>query len=221
MKKSNCISVAVLSLILLFALTSVHAQQVTPTSWNFGDVEVDNSVHTIIIVTNTDPFPVEITSIVLTLSSGGFSIVTTPTPPIILGNGESVEIEVVFTPTVIGEFSAQIVITNGEQFNVPLYGTGVAAQPPPASIQDILYFMDASVANGSLEGAGSGNSADGRLNALRNMLVEASNLLSAGNLGGACTQLSAALQRCNDFVQGTAQDDLKQMISELMSDLGC
>ena len=53
------------------------------------------------------------------------------------------------------------------------------------------------------------------------MLIEASNLISAGNYEAACDQLGAALNRCNDFVQGAAQDDLAQMISDLMNDLGC
>lgn len=221
MKKSNCISVAVLSLILLFAIAPVHALEVNPTSHDFGDVEVDNSVHTIITVTNTDPFPEQIVFIGLTPSSEGFSIVTTPILPFSLGNGESVDIEVVFTPSTEGDFSTTLEIINGGIFSVSLSGTGVAAQPPPTTIVDIINFIDTSVADGTLVGAGSGNSAEGRLNALRNMLIRASYLLSTGNLGGACTQLSAALQRCNDFVRGDSQDDLAQMISDLMNDLGC
>ena len=70
-------------------------------------------------------------------------------------------------------------------------------------------------------GVGAGNSADGRLNALRNMLNQASYLINIGDYEVACGQLSAALKRCDDFVEGTAQNDLKQMISSLMSDSGC
>ena len=89
------------------------------------------------------------------------------------------------------------------------------------TIGDIIVFINVSVSNETLEGTGAGASADGRLNALVNMLNQASNLINAGNYEAACDQLSAALKRCDDFVAGTAQNDLKQMISELMNDLGC
>ena len=122
-------------------------------------------------------------------------------------------------------YTADVVIrwTNGEAGTgyVALSGTGVSAQPPPTTIQDILNFFDTSVANGTLVGNGPGNSADGRLNAFRNMLIQTSYLISSGNYDAACGQLNAALKRCDDFVQGDAQVDLKQMISQLMYDLGC
>ena len=220
MKKSNCISVTVLGMISLFALSLVHAHDVYPTSHNFGDVQVGTSVSTIITATNTDLFPMEITSIVLS-GSTYFSLVNPPSTPITLLPNEFVKIEVSFAPFTEGVASASLGIINGDVTSVSLAGTGVSAQPPPADIQDIINFFDASVANESLVGAGSGNSADGRLNALRNMLIEASNLISAGNYEAACDQLGAALNRCNDFVQGAAQDDLAQMISDLMNDLGC
>jgi len=41
-------------------------------------------------------------------------------------------------------------------------GTGEAAQPPPASIEEILAYLDASFADGSLTGAGPGASAEHR-----------------------------------------------------------
>ena len=205
---------------MLFALAQVHAQEVSPNWHDFGDVEVLTSVSTIIAVTNVSFFPLEITQIELISGSGDFSLNNPPIAPFDLIPGEPIDIEVVFTPTTEGVASANLIITNGQTTHVGLLGNGVATIPP-STIVDILNFFDESVADGTLVGAGSGNSADGRLNALRNMLIQASYLLSAGNLGGACTQLSAALQRCNDFVQGTAQNDLKQMISEVMYDLGC
>ena len=62
---------------------------------------------------------------------------------------------------------------------------------------------------------------ENRLNALRNMLNQASYLINEGDYEAACDQLGAALKRCDDFVEGTAAGDLKMMISELMNDLGC
>lgn len=46
---------------------------------------------------------------------------------------------------------------------VSLSGTGVEEEPPPSEqIADILEFFDASVANGTQVGDGSGKSAQGR-----------------------------------------------------------
>ena len=64
MKKSNCLSVIVLSMISLFALASVHASvDVYPTWHAFGDVEVGTSVSTIVSISNYDTDRVEIKSI--------------------------------------------------------------------------------------------------------------------------------------------------------------
>jgi hypothetical protein len=56
-------------------------------------------------------------------------------------------------------------------------------------MEDVLTAFDGWVDAGTLAGAGPGQSAAGRLEALRNMLVEAGNLFEAGDLAGACTQL--------------------------------
>lgn len=92
---------------------------------------------------------------------------------------------------------------------------------------DILWFFDDMVAFGNLEGVGPGNSADKRLNALRNMLEMANDLISIGDIEGACGQLHAALGKCDgespppDFVTGEAVPELADMIEELMTELGC
>lgn len=94
-------------------------------------------------------------------------------------------------------------------------------------IVDILDFFDDSVENLSLEGSGPGKSADGRLQALRNMLESAGNLIAVGDIDGACAQLIAALGKCDgepvppDFVSGSAAEELKDMIMELIASLGC
>ena len=95
------------------------------------------------------------------------------------------------------------------------------------TIDAILDFFDQSVADGTLEGYGRGNSANGRLNALRNMLEMAGDLIAIGDIEGACRQLNAALRKCDgdspppDFVAGEAVEELYDMILELMDELGC
>jgi hypothetical protein len=92
----------------------------------------------------------------------------------------------------------------------------------------ILTFFDESVAGGSLTGDGLGESASNRLNALRNMLEMAGELISIDDIDGACVQLNAASKKCDgfspppDFVAtGVVALELYDMISELMLELGC
>lgn len=98
---------------------------------------------------------------------------------------------------------------------------------PEPTIDFILEFFDESVANGSLTGDGQGNSANGRLNALINMLEMAGDLIAIGDIEGACGQLKAASRKCDsespppDFVTGYAVTELYNMISELMKSIGC
>ena len=94
-------------------------------------------------------------------------------------------------------------------------------------IADILDFFDESVADGNLVGDGPGNSAENRLNALRNMIEAEGNLIDAELIEDACWQLQDAYNRTDgespppDFVTGDAAAELAGMIEELMESLGC
>jgi hypothetical protein len=91
----------------------------------------------------------------------------------------------------------------------------------------ILEFFDDSVADGSLTGSGPGKSANGRLNALRNMLEMAAEFIFVGDIEDACGQLEACLKKCDgepkppEFVGGPSASDLMMMIEDLMSHLAC
>jgi len=88
-------------------------------------------------------------------------------------------------------------------------------------------FFDQSVADGTIEGYGHGNSANNRLDSLRNKLQMASDLIDIGDIDGACLQLKIASKKCDgifpppDFVQGESVPDLYDMIIELMAEIGC
>ncbi|MGB5750053.1 MAG: hypothetical protein WBM69_23955 [Desulfobacterales bacterium] len=68
---------------------------------------------------------------------------------------------------------------------------------------------------------------NGRLNAIRNMLEMAGDLIAINDIEGACGQLNAASMKCDgespppDFVQGDAAEGLYNMILDLMAELGC
>jgi hypothetical protein len=97
----------------------------------------------------------------------------------------------------------------------------------PTSIDEILAFFNNSVEEGSLTGLGRGRSASKRLNALRNMIETAGDLIGAGDIEGACGQLRAALRKCDgehrppDFAGGSGAEDLEGMLENLMVDIGC
>jgi len=67
------------------------------------------------------------------------------------------------------------------------------------TVEGILNFFDASVADGSLVGNGPGNSAEGRKNALRNMIEAACDLIDDGYIKDACQQLLDAYQRTDSL----------------------
>jgi hypothetical protein len=94
-------------------------------------------------------------------------------------------------------------------------------------LEDVHTAFDGWVDAGTLTGAGAGQSAAGRLGALRNMLVEAGNLFESGDLAGACTQLWDAYLRTDghprppDFVTGPSASLLADLILEARDQMGC
>lgn len=94
-------------------------------------------------------------------------------------------------------------------------------------IAGVVAFFDEAIANGTLEGAGPGNSGARRAQALRSMLVEAGSLLEERGLDPACGALNQVLRRTDgsprppDFVQGPAAPQLADQVRAAMHDLGC
>jgi len=95
------------------------------------------------------------------------------------------------------------------------------------TIDSILNFFDQSVKAGTLDGEGYGNSANGRLNSVRDMLKVTGDLISVGDIKDACEQSKAALGKCEydpsqpDFVAGSAATELYDMIVDLRTELKC
>jgi len=105
-------------------------------------------------------------------------------------------------------------------------GTSIE-KTPLEQIAEILEFMDMSVVDGTLEGTGPGHSGDKRLNALRNMIGNAGNLVDDGLIPEACRQLMDAHARTDgqpapaDFVAGPAAEELAAKIQGVINSLGC
>jgi hypothetical protein len=238
MKKSNVMFLAFL-ILLFISFLSLYAPayanpglEVVPLQHDFGDVSIGSSSTSIITISNLWWGDLTINEFsVQPGSSPDFSITSESPTGSVIHSGMSLYVEVTYTPSSVGEGLASIEIdwSNGETGveHVNLSGIGVESQPPPVTIEDILAFFDESLANGTLVGNGSGNSAVHKLNALRNMLLEISRLIDEGEYEGACHQLYSAYKHCDsqprpkDFVQGFAVWELANIIWYLMMDLEC
>jgi len=156
---------------------------------------------------------------------------TQDNPLIIAPNtSKGVDFEVTFAPASQGYKSATVTIISNDEdegiVEVSLYGMGIAAEVPPlVQIQNILAYFDASAADGTLLGYGPGNSPDKRLNALRNMIEAADDLIQDGAYDLAIIQLEAIAKKTDgiakpqDFAVGEAVPVLNAMINDLMAAL--
>jgi PKD repeat protein len=210
--------------------------QVSPEAYDFGDVELGSSSSTLITLLNplggSHEDPLVLSDISLAQGSSADFAVTGSYEGYTLQPGESVDVEIVFSPTAEGYAAATLQITSDDPvfplIALPLGGVGVNNEPPPEEqIAVVLAFVEAAVETGSLTGEGPGASAGNRLNALENMIEECGDLIAAGAYDEACAQLKAALKKCDgqpsppDFVTGDAAPVLKTLIEELRAALGC
>lgn len=106
-------------------------------------------------------------------------------------------------------------------------GYDIGADEYVFNIPDIINFFDDSVDNGNLEGNGSGNLAEKRLNAFRKMLVKAGDRIDSGKINSACNKLYVIYKKCDgepkpkDLAAGPAAANLADMINNLMISIEC
>lgn len=208
---------------LAFPLQAAAQVSISPSSYDFGEVEVGATSTVIFTITSSEPrYTFDFAGLNGSLD---FHIIRSPTPGTEVSDS-GLEIEVAYSPLEVGQDSGAmlVVVVDGLIFYlvVDLTGVGVeAGMDPLAEIQEILAFFDSSFTNGTLTGSGPGSSAQGRLRALRNMLEAVSDLIQNGEMATACQQLWDAYRRTDgrtpppDFVQDDATQDLAHMILDL------
>ena len=110
-------------------------------------------------------------------------------------------------------------LTENEDFDIhPAW----QCQTLEMQLEEIQDTFDDAIENGDLEGAGPGNSASGRLNALRNMLEKAEELIDQGEISEAIHQLENVYKRVDgnpkppDFAVGDDAEVIASMILELI-----
>jgi len=202
---------------------------VSPLSHDFGDVELGTSSTLVVTISNVGNSDLTVSGIALETD---FAITSAPAPAIVVEPTETKDVEITYTPSALGYNSAVLKITSDDPdepiVEVQLSAVGIEIPLPPSEqIASILTFFDTSVDGGTLLGDGPGNLAEKRLNALRNMLEAAGDLIEDDFFEEACRQLADAYRRMDgqpqppDFVKGEAVPELAGMLEELMTTLGC
>lgn len=202
-------------------------------SHDFGDVAIGEFETYVVQIMNIGNADLVVSSVTLDpLGSADFTITSVPETPFTVAPSETfvVDIETTFTPTTEGYVSTTLLIESNDAdeplVGVELSGAGVVVEIPPAQqIQNILDFFNQSVSDGTLVGYGPGNSPEKRLNALRNMINAAGDLINDECYAQAIEQLESidkktdGEQRPPDFVVGEAVPVLNQMVKNLIADL--
>ena len=96
--------------------------------------------------------------------------------------------------------------------------------PPEKQADDIIEFIE----SGAIVGVGPAKPAGNKINALRNMIETAKQMIEEDDIAAACKQLQSAYEKTDgvtpapDWVEaGKAAEDLANMIQELMNSIGC
>ena len=201
---------------------------VTPDAIDFGDVPQGGSKTQDVRIVNASNVSLTIQAAALRAGSDtAFTLSAVPALPFSVAPGAAVEFEVTYTPTSVGEASGELEISGdiaGGVEVIVLAGSGISYEQ---QISNLVSAFDEAVAAGDLRGSGAGASANERLQALRNMLVRAGDLVEAGSISQACVQLADALARTDgrvppvDFVTGGAASELAAEIVALRTRLAC
>jgi len=212
------------------------AIEVSPLTYDFGEVEIDAFSSFIVSISNVGVTGFLACNVYFEEGSNpNFTTAVPPMIPILVDAGQTFDVEVTFTPSNIGSVTGTLFITSTDPdeslIGVSLTGAGVSVEIPPSQkINDILTFIDESVETGTLVGTGPGNSALNRVKALKNMIESTGNLIESGDLVKACEQLYNIYLKMDgfappisppDFVDGIAREELAKMVLELMQDIGC
>lgn len=115
---------------------------VTPAALDFDAVEVGQSSALTLSISNPGTGDLEISAFTLdALAASGFALTELPSVPATVAMGETLEIEVTFTPTAEGTVTGTVQLlsnaVNTPEAVVPLQGIGVSVPVPQISVQPV------------------------------------------------------------------------------------
>jgi len=222
----------------------VFAQEVSlPESIDFGQVNVGEVKTAELVITHTANTQVRAE---ITFNSGcsDLSLVNTSNP-LIIPAGQTGSVFVQYVPTEGGPCTTtmEIMFWWVQPFGevplgdtptiVTITGEGLAPEEPEipvADMESIMAYFDASVADGTLKGQGHRKFAKFRLKMLRKLLVIADRRIEQGRTEQACRMLNLVLKKIDgksghkwkkDMVKGPATPELANMVSQMITELGC
>jgi hypothetical protein len=167
------------------------------------------------------------------LASGGtgyFEIESLPEFPVSIRLGYPLSIDIKYHPWETGDHSDTLVILSNDPNNDPAEVTiqGSAKEtekPPEEQIDDTEDFIDDSLDDGTLEPVGPGNSGEGKIDDIKEMLAKAQAYIDEGDTENAIGTLKALLKKCDgkpkppDKVTGEAAEELAARIQSMIDEL--
>lgn len=208
--------------------------KVDPSEYDFGNVVAGSPSTMYLNISNSGGGELTIEDMYMKnqISGEPFSLQLPSTLPVILTSNSSLDVEVMYDPTLIftQQFNTLVVESDDADealVEVPFTGWGVMLEDPSQAVSGLQAFIDNAIENEIITGEGSGNSADKRVEALKNMIDSTGDLIEEGLIQEACEQLNSIYKKVDgmtkppDFVSGEAVPGVATGVLEIMSDLSC
>jgi hypothetical protein len=165
-------------------------------------------------------------------TSDSFRIhIDVPPPSIYIPNEKTYDIIVEFSPSTLGDHSAELRISTNTKVSdvfIPVQGMGVIEEVPPVELMaHLIDSFNGFVEKETIKFSGHGHIASCRRKAFRSMLKASSDLINVCDYESACTQLRDVLNRIDgdrhppDFMGGLHTETLASMIRNVLNLLEC
>jgi len=234
------------SLIILFCIFSISIlpanfseATIDAQGYNFGNIEVGSTQTTFVRISNAETMSVNLTWISFAQNSCKDFLIKTALPKSIpLQPNESVNVEIGYSPTIVGECSDTLrIYTDGSPMwskQVTFSGVGVEQapeQPAPENISQLLLeklkkiidYINESYTYQAFRSYEQDRLSEGRLNAFKTKLVVSYHLIEKGQFEAAHNKLKEIYKKTNgkpesnDFVSPEKAAHLTVMLQELIS----
>lgn len=203
---------------------------VRPSSHDFGSLYIGESATITVTISNVGNKPIGIYGIAFRDSSSSDYVASGYSVPVFFSAGGSYDFEVTFTASAAKRSIATLQISSSDLdepvVDVLLVGQGIEKKITLENqIKAIIELSQISIEDGTLVGKGPGKSAEHRLQAFKNMLRSAEDMILNGFVKTAYTQLESIYTHMDgepkpdDFVEGKALIELRKMMMSLMKSM--
>jgi hypothetical protein len=205
---------------------------VEPQSVDFGQLDVgDSAITQNITIGNVGTAKLVIQSLTWAGgSSADFTVAVMPQLPLTIEPDTSVEIMVVYTPTIAGNAAGTLAIQSNDletpMVNLTVTGKAIAPVPTPyEQIIAMIAFYDESVQNGTIQGVGRGNCAKNNVKMIKEALKITKTLIRCQYKHFAIAALKEldkftdGKSKPSDLITGSAVAELNTRIDTLLQSL--